>query len=261
MQAVKRNGRLKQSVTRGVFRGTNWSLDEMCAEAARQGAKGFDLIEPKDFPTLKKHGLLPTMVPGGSTIPDGINRKELHEGIEARMRVAIEATAEAGGPNVIALAGNRRGMGDAEGIDNAVAYFNRIKKYAEDKGVTLCLELLNSKWNHPDYHCDHTWWGVEVCKRVASPRVKLLYDIYHMQIMDGDVIRTIRDNFHYLAHFHTGGVPGRHEIDDSQELNYRAVAKALLDLGYQGYIAHEYSPLKGENAVKSLDTAISIMDV
>ena len=256
-QKLQLRGRIKQAVTRGCF-GRGKSLEECCQIAQSLGIKGFDLIGPNDFPTLKKYGLTPTMVPGGSSIADGINRKELHDGIEKRMREAIEATAAAGGPNVIVLSGNRRGMKDEEGLENAVAYFNRIKKLAEDKRVTLCLELLNSKVNHPDYMCDHTAWGVEVCKRVDSPRVKLLYDIYHMQIMEGDIIRTIRTNFKYMGHFHTAGNPGRHEFDDTQEMNYRGIAKALADLNYTGWLAHEYSPTR--DAVQSLEEALRICD-
>jgi hydroxypyruvate isomerase len=258
-QKVTRKGRLKQCVTRGCFAKSGLDLAGMCREAARRGVSGFDLISPPDFPALKEHGLIPTMVPGGSTIPDGINRKELHDGIEKRMREAIEAASAAGAPNVIALAGNRRGMGDEEGIANAVAYFNRIKAMAEDKQITLCLEYLNSKVNHKDYHFDKMWWGVEVCKRVNSPRVKILYDIYHAQIMEGDVIRTIRDNFQWIAHFHTAGNPGRHEMDDTQEMNYRGIARAIADLNYTGYIAHEYSPLR--DPLKSLDETLAIFDV
>ena len=175
------------------------------------------------------------------------------------MREAIDAAAEAGAPNVIALSGNRKGRSDEEGLENTVTYFNRIKKYAEDKGVTICLELLNSKVNHPDYQCDHTAWGVEVCKRVGSARVKLLYDIYHMQIMEGDIIRTIKDNFQYIAHFHTAGNPGRHEMDDTQEMNYRGIAKSIADLGFQGYVAHEYSPL-GDPLV-SLEATLKMFEV
>jgi hydroxypyruvate isomerase len=140
-------------------------------------------------------------------------------------------------------------------------FLNKVKAHAEDKGVTICMELLNSKVNHKDYMCDHAPWGVEVAKRVNSPRVKLLFDIYHMQIMDGDIVRTVRDNIQYIAHFHTGGVPGRHEIDDTQELNYRVVAKAIADLGFTGFIAHEYSPAEGHDALKSLDEAMKIVDV
>ena len=258
-QKVTRKGRLKQCVTRGCFGKTGLDLAGMCREAARLGVVGFDLIAPQDFGPLKEHGLIPTMVPGGSTIPDGINRKELHDGIEKRMREAIDAAKAAGAPNVIVLAGNRRGMGDDEGIANAVAYFNRIKAIAEDKQITLCLEFLNSKVNHKDYHFDKMWWGVEVCKRVNSPRVKILYDIYHAQIMEGDIIRTIRDNIQWIAHFHTAGNPGRHEMDDTQEMNYRGIARAIADLGYAGYIAHEYSPLR--DPLKSLEETLAIFDV
>jgi len=258
-QKVTRKGRLRQCVTRGCFAKSGLEFDGMCREAARLGAVGFDLIAPPDFPTLKKHGLVPTMVPGGSTIPDGINRKELHDGIFQRMNEAIDAARAAGAPNVIVLAGNRRGMGDAEGIDNSVAYFNRIKQIAEDKQITLCLEFLNSKVNHKDYHFDKMWWGVEVCKRVNSPRVKILLDMYHVQIMEGDIIRTVRDNFQYIAHFHTAGNPGRHEMDDTQEMNYRGIARAIADLSYSGYIAPEYSPLR--DALKSLDETLTMFDV
>jgi hydroxypyruvate isomerase len=160
---------------------------------------------------------------------------------------------------VITFSGNRRGQADAEGIDNCVIGLNRVKAIAEDKGVTICLELLNSKVNHKDYQCDHTAWGVEVMKRVSSPRVKLLYDIYHMQIMEGDVIRTIQQNIAYIGHFHTGGVPGRHELDGTQELNYRAVAEAIVALGYQGYFAHEFIPVR--DPLKSLGEAVELCDV
>jgi hydroxypyruvate isomerase len=257
-QAVARKGRLKQCVTRGCF-GRGMSLPQMCQEAARLGVKGFDLIGPQEWPVLKEHGLLPTMAPSASSIRDGINRKENHARFDQGVRESIDQAAAAGAPNVILLSGERKGLPDDQGIENCVLFFNNIKKYAEDKGVTLCLELLNSKVNHPDYQCDHTRWGVEVCKRVNSPRVKLLYDIYHMQIMEGDVIRTIRENIQWIGHFHTAGVPGRHEIDDRQELNYRAIAQAIVDTGYTGYLAHEYSPTR--DAIPSLDEALRICDV
>ncbi len=253
-----RKGRLKQCVTRGVF-GRGMPLEDMCRHAARLGCVGFDLIGPQDFPLLKKYGLIPTMVPGAMTLTGGCNHKEDHPAVEKAMRPLIDQAAAAGAPNVIVLSGNRRGISDQEGMDNVVAFLNRVKAQAEDKGVTLCLELLNSKVNHPDYQCDHTAWGVEVCKRVNSPRVKLLYDIYHMQIMEGDIIRTIRDNFQHLGHFHTAGNPGRHEMDDTQEMNYRGIARAIADLGYQGYIAHEYSPLR--DPLKSLDETLTIFEV
>lgn len=258
-QHKKRKGRLNQCVTRGCFAKSGLDLAGMCREAARLGAVGFDLIPPENFPTLKEHGLIPTMVPGGSTIPDGINRKELHDGIEQRMREIIKAAKASGAPNVIALAGNRRGMGDEEGIANAVSYFNRVKAMAEDHQITLCLEYLNSKVNHKDYHFDKMWWGVEVCKQVNSPRVKILYDMYHAQIMEGDIIRTIRDNIQWIAHFHTAGNPGRHEMDDAQEMNYRGIARAIADLKFTGYVAHEYSPLR--DPLKSLDETLSMFEV
>ena len=258
---IVRKGRLKQSVTNGVFpRGR--PLEDNARDAARLGAKGYDLIGPKDWPTLKKYGLIPSMVPGfGGTIPDALNRKENHAAIEKSMHEGIDLCASQGAPNLITFSGNRRGMSDAEGADNCVLFLNKVKSHAEDKGVTICLELLNSKVNHKDYMCDHAVWGVDVIKRVNSPRVKLLYDIYHMQIMDGDIVRTIRDNIQYIAHFHTGGVPGRHEIDNTQELNYHFVAQAIADLGFSGFIAHEYSPAQGHDALKSLEQAMEIVDV
>jgi hydroxypyruvate isomerase len=243
-EPAPRKGRLKQSLCRSVFSGLKLDLDGQCREAARLGAVGIDLVGPSDFPVLKKYGLLPTMVPGGSGIKSGINDKKNHAEMDAKMREAIKATAAAGAPNVIVLAGDRKGISDEEGLDNTVAFLNNIKAFTEEQNVTLCMELLNSKVNHPGYMCDHTTWGVEVCKRVNSPRVKLLYDIYHMQIMEGDIIRTIRQNFQYMGHFHTAGNPGRHEFDDTQEMNYTGICKGIADLGYQGYIAHEYSPTK-----------------
>ena len=258
-QTASRKGRLKQAATRGCF-GKGMSLEDTCREAARLGLKGLDLIPPADWPTLKKYGLIPTMAPaGGHKLTDGINRREAHDQIEPGFREMIERAAAFGAPNVIALSGNRRGLSDEQGIDNCVAFLNRVKALAEDKGVTICLELLNSKVNHPDYQCDHTAWGVEVVKRVNSPRVRLLYDIYHMQVMEGDIIRTIRNNIQWIGHFHTAGNPGRHELDETQELNYRAIAQAIVDLNFQGYLAHEYTPLK--DPLRSLDQAITICDV
>jgi hydroxypyruvate isomerase len=174
------------------------------------------------------------------------------------MHAAIDEAKANGVPNIITFSGNRKGMGDAEGADNCVAWLNKVKAHAEDKGITICMEYLNSKVNHKDYMFDHIAWGVDVMKRVNSPRVKILYDIYHAQIMDGDIVRNIRDHFQWIGHFHTGGNPGRHEIDESQELNYRFVAQAIADLGYTGYVGHEYSPLKGETYLESLKTAMAI---
>jgi hydroxypyruvate isomerase len=256
-QSAPLKGRLKQSAARWCYR--NIPIEDLAREAAAMGLKGIDLIEPKDWPTLKKHGLVPTMVSGGGTIADGLNRKENHDKLEREFRENIPRAAEAGVPNVITFSGNRRGLPDSEGIENCVAGLNRVKALAEQHGVTICLELLNSKIDHKDYQCDHTPWGVEVVKRVNSPRVKLLYDIYHMQIMEGDVIRTIRENIQWIAHFHTGGVPGRHEIDSSQELNYPAVIRAIVDTGFSGYVAHEFVPVR--EPLKSLREAAVLCDL
>jgi len=259
---VPRKGRLKQCVTRGVFSRT-MSFEDTCREAARQGCKGYDLIGPPDWPMLKKYGLLPTMYPPGpgGTISDSLNRKENHDKLEKAMHAAIDEAAAYGVPNIITFSGNRKGMADAEGADNCVAFLNRVKAHAEDKGINICMEYLNSKVNHKDYMFDHYYWGVDVMKRVNSPRIKILFDIYHAQIMDGDIVRNIRDNIQWIGHFHTGGNPGRHEIDDTQELNYRFIAQAIAELGFTGYVAHEYSPAQGHDAVASLSKAMEIFDV
>ena len=259
---VQRKGRLKQSVTRGVF-GRGMSLDDSCREAARLGCKGYDLIGPADWPTLKKYGLVPAMYPPGpgGNIPDALNRKENHDKLEASLHAAIDESKANDVPNIITFSGNRKGMDDREGADNCVAFLNRIKAHAEDKGVTVCMEYLNSKVNHKDYMFDHIAWGVDVMKRVNSPRVKILYDIYHAQIMDGDIVRNIRDNYQWIGHFHTGGNPGRHDIDETQELNYRFIAQAIADLGFSGFIAHEYSPAPGHEPIATLIKAMEICDV
>ena len=254
-----RKGRLKQAVCRGVFKGASLDLDGQCREAARLGAWGIDLVGPADFPALKKHGLIPTMVRGGSGIKEGVNDRKNHSTIDQKMREAIKAAAAAGAPNVIVLAGDRKGLTDEEGLENSALFLNNIKGLAEDLGVTLCMELLNSKVNHPGYMCDHTAWGVELCQRVNSPRMKLLYDIYHMQIMEGDVIRTIQQNIKHIGHFHTAGNPGRHQFDDTQELNYKGICAAIAGLGYQGYLAHEYTPTT--DPIGTLDKMMSICEV
>ena len=250
-------GRLKQSAARWCY--SKIAIDDLCRQAAAIGLVALDLIEEKDWPVLQKHGLVAAMVSGAATIPNGWNRIENHEKLEADMRQNIVKAAAAKLPNVITFSGNRRGMSDDEGKANCIAGLNRVKKYAEDAGITICLELLNSKIDHKDYMCDHTAWGVDVVKAVGSPRVKLLYDIYHMQIMEGDVIRTIRDNIQYIGHFHTGGVPGRHELDGTQELHWRTVAQAIADLKFEGYFAHEFVPLK--DPMTSLKQAFDLCTV
>jgi hydroxypyruvate isomerase len=236
------------------------SLEDSCKIAADCGIVGYDLIGPADWPTLKKYGLIPTMYPPGpgGTIPDSLNRKDLHADLEKKMHATIDESKANGVPNIITFSGNRKGMADAEGAENCVAFLNRVKAHAEDQGINVCMEYLNSKVNHKDYMFDHIAWGVDVMKRVNSPRVKILFDIYHAQIMDGDIVHNIRDYFQYIGHFHTGGNPGRHEIDDTNELNYRFVAQAIADLNYTGYVGHEYSPAQGRDPVASLKQAMQI---
>jgi hydroxypyruvate isomerase len=256
--AAEPSGRLKQSVCRWCY--SKISLDDLCQAAQRIGLKGIDLINAPDWPTAKKYGLVPSMVQGNGRIPDGFNRLENHDKLVSDLQELITLVAANGYPNVIAFSGNRKGMPDGEGLANCVTGLNRIKKFAEEKGVTVNLELLNSKVNHKDYMADHVAWGAEMCKKVDSPRVKLLYDIYHMQIMEGDIIRNIRDNYAYLGHFHTGGVPDRHELNDKQELNWHAIAAAIADLGYQGYFAHEFVPI-APDPLKSLEQAYELCKV
>ena len=256
-----RKGRLKQGVTRGVF-GRGVPLEDCCRQAASVGIQGFDLITPADWPLVKKYGLVVSMASGGGgSIASALNRTENHAKIEATMRTMIDQAADSGVPNLITFSGNRAGMSDADGADNCVAFLNKVKAQAEDKGVTICMEYLNSKVNHKDYMFDHFTWGVDVMKRVNSPRVKILFDIYHAQIMDGDIVRNIRDNFQWIAHFHTGGNPGRHEIDDTQELNYRFVMQAIADLGFTGFVTHEYTPAEGRDPMASLKKAMEICTV
>jgi hydroxypyruvate isomerase len=233
-------GRLNQSLCRWCYAKT--PIEELAKEAAALGIKAMDLVDPKEWDAVKNAGLQLTVVPGPTSIPNGLNRKEDHDAIEQRMRPLIEAAAKAKAKSIIVFSGNRKGMADDLGAENTIIGLNRLKKYAEETGVMIVMELLNSKVNHKDYMCDHTAWGAKVMKEVGSPMVKLLYDIYHMQIMEGDVIRNIRDNFAYIGHYHTGGNPGRNEIDDTQELNYPAIAKAVADLNFTGYFAHEFVP-------------------
>ena len=255
---VVRNARLKQSVSRWPY--AKIPLPDFCRALADMGLPAIDLLEMNEWQLARDHGLVCSMgYAGGGSIPDALNVKANHDAIVRNFEQNIPKAAAARVPNVITFFGNKRGMPDAEAIDNCVAGLNRVKKVAEDNGVTVCVELLNSKVNHKDYQGDHTSFGVQVVKAVGSPRVKLLYDIYHMQIMEGDVIRTIRENQQYIAHYHTGGVPGRHELDDTQELNWRAVARAVADTGFSGYFAHEFVPTR--DPLTSLREAVALCDV
>jgi hydroxypyruvate isomerase len=257
LQAQPSGGRLRQSVCRWCYAKT--PIDDLAQAAAKMGIQAMDLVNPTEWEAVKKAGLTLTIVPGPTTIPDGLNRKENHDRVEERFKTMVAEAAAAKAHSIIVFSGNRKGMNDQEGAENCVIGLNRIKKYAEDAGVMIVMELLNSKVNHKDYMCDHTAWGVQVMKAVNSPMVKLLYDIYHMQIMEGDVIRTIRESHPWIGHYHTGGNPGRNEIDETQELYYPAIARAIADTGFTGYIAHEFIP-KREPLV-SLKQAVDLIRV
>ena len=261
--APAKKAKFKQGVTRGVFGpAAAMPFEDTCREAAKLGIAGYDLQGPAVWPVLKKYNLVPSMYSGtAGSIANALNKLENHDPMEKTLRAGIDLAAQNGVPNIITFSGNRNGMDERLGADNCVAFLNKVKAQAEDKGVTLCMEYLNSKVNHRDYMFDHIAWGVDVMKRVNSPRVKILFDIYHAQIMDGDVVRNIRDHFQWIGHFHTGGNPGRHELDGTQELNYRFIAEAIADLGFTGFVTHEYSPAMGRDSLESLKQAISIIDV
>jgi len=253
---VATKGRINQSVSKWCF--GKWSLDQMCEVSKGLGLKAIDLLGPGDFPTLKKHGLVCSLI-NTHPLNKGLNRKEQHAGCVAKIRDAIDAAVEYGYPNVITFPGNREGMPDDVGLENMVIGLKEIVGYAEKKQVTINIEYLNSKVNHKDYMFDNMKWGVEVCKRVGSERVKILYDIYHAQIMEGDIIRTIKTYKDYIGHYHTGGNPGRNEIDDTQELYYPAIMKAIVETGYKGYVAHEFVPKR--DPLAGLTYAAKICDV
>jgi hydroxypyruvate isomerase len=257
-QRAVTNGRLKQSVCRWCY--GKIPLPEFCKAVADTGLTAIDLLTEAEWPVAAEYGLICSMGSGaGGTIVDGLNVKANHEKIVASLERAIPIAAKQKVPNLITFFGNRRGMSDDEAATNCIDALNRVKKVAEDHGVTICAELLNSKVDHKDYQGDHTAFGVRVVSSVNSPRVKLLYDIYHMQIMEGDIIRTIRDNWDHIAHFHTGGVPGRHELDDSQELQWRSICRAIVDKGFQGYLAQEFIPTR--DPITSLREAVVLCDV
>jgi len=241
--------------------GRNMPFEERAKQAARLGAHCYDLTGPDQWPILKKYGLVPNMTTGGGKLTDACNDKTLHAAIKKQFEENIPRAKREGIPNVITFSGNRRGKSDAEGMDNCYEILKQVVKLAEDNEVTICMELLNSKVDHKDYQCDHTAWGVELCKRVGSPRFKLLYDIYHMQIMEADIIRTIRASIDHIGHFHTAGNPGRNQFDDTQEMSYKAIAQAIVDLGYKGYLSHEYSPTRDKDPIATLDEMMRICDV
>lgn len=264
MQETKKlKGNINHSVCQWTY--SSVPLDQLCQEVKKIGMKAIDLIGPKDWPILQQHGLQCSMcyTGGKANIPDGWNNPKFHEQLIKEYLETIPLVAKAGYKNLICFSGNRNGMDDAVGLKNCADGLKQIMAAAEKNNVIIQMELLNSKVDHKDYMCDKTPWGVQLCKAIGSPNFKLLYDIYHMQIDEGDVIRTIRDNFQYIGHFHTGGVPGRHEINESQELYYPAIMKAILDLGYTGYVAQEFIPTGKTNEEKlvALKKAVTVCDV
>ena len=255
---VVKKGRLKQSVSRWCYKDIP---DPVFYKAvADMGLPAVDLLKEDQWSVVRDYGLICSMGYGdGGTIPDGLNVVANHDAIVRNFERTIPRAAAMGVPNVITFFGNRRGMSDEVATANCIAGLNRVKQIAEDHGVTICVELLNSKVNHPDYQGDRTSFGAAIVKAVNSPRVKLLYDIYHMQIMEGDLVRTITDNKDLIAHYHTGGVPGRHELDASQEVNWPAVCRAIVDTGFKGYLAHEFVPTR--DPLTSLREAVALCDV
>ena len=253
---VIKNGRINQTLCKWCY--TKLSLEQLCQAAVKLGYKGIDLVGPETFPTLRKYNLIGTMTPSHS-IPKGLNDKKNWDECLTKIRAGIDASSEAGFPNVICFSGNRNGMDPDEGMKNCADALKQIVGYAEEKKVTIFMELLNSRVDHHDYMCDHSAWGVPLVKKVGSERFKLLYDIYHMQIMEGDVIRTIRDNKDYFGHYHTAGVPGRNEIDDTQELFYPAVMRAIVETGHKGFVGQEFLPK--HDTVASIAQAGRICDV
>ena len=242
----------------------DYTLEQLCNAAKQIGITGIDLVGPDGWPVLKKHNLHSPMCNGAEiSLEDGFNDKRCHALLFKNYAEMIPKVADAGYTNLICFSGNRNGMDDETGLKNCVEGLKQILSLAEKKGVMIQMELLNSKVNHKDYMCDKTPWGVELCKRLGSPNFKLLYDIYHMQIDEGDVIRTIQDNNQYIGHYHTGGVPGRHVIDESQELYYPAIMKAILATGFKDYVAQEFTSAKKEkdDKVAELKKAVLICDV
>ncbi len=265
------SGRIRHSVCKWCYK--DISLDDLCTAGKGFGLESVELLNPEDFPTLKKHGLHCAMVSfptgeleiGGKkkkigTIPHAFNRVEHHDTLVEIYDPLIKASAAAGFTNVICFSGNRDGLDDEQGLENCAEGLKRLMPLCEKLGVTLSMELLNSKVNHADYMCDHSAWGAALCDRVGSERFKLLYDIYHMQIMEGDVIATIRDRQQYFSHYHTGGVPGRAEIDETQELYYPAIVRAIVETGYDGWVGQEFIP-KREDKLASLRQGVEICTV
>jgi hydroxypyruvate isomerase len=253
-------GNINHSVSRWTY--GYLSLDDLCKTVKEIGFNAIDLVGPKDWPVLQKHGVYSSMcyTAGNNDLNKGLNNLAYHQGLIKEYLDVIPLMAKAGYKNLICFSGTRAGLDDETGMKNCITAIKQILPLAEKNNVTLVMELLNSKIDHKDYMCDHSAWGVELCKRVDSENFKLLYDIYHMQINEGDIIRTIKENHRYFAHYHTGGIPGRHEIDNTQELFYPAVMKAIKDTGYKGFVAQEFVP-SWDDKIAALREAITICDV
>lgn len=253
---------VKQSICYPLFKPAEMALADLIHTAAEIGYAAIEFWgRPPDFESIvalaKEHGLAIASMTGHASLPDGLNQRSNHDRIEDELRTSIDIAAEHGIPGLICFSGNRQPhQSEVEAITAVADGLARIAPYAEEKGINLNLELLNSKIDHPGYQCDHTAWGVAVCERVNSPRVKLLYDIYHMQIMEGDVIRTLRTHSKWIGHYHTAGVPGRNDLDDTQELNYRGICRAIAETGYDLYVGHEFRP-KGD-PIESLHATFAI---
>lgn len=267
-EAMGLKGSINHSACKWCYAKT--PFEELCKAGKEMGLTSIDLVDPPDFDMLRKYGLTSAMIsfpsiagPNGEkvgSIPFGFNNPAFHDLLVQAYEPLLKASADFGAKNVICFSGNRNGMDEETGLKNCAEGLKKVLTLAEKHGITLVMELLNSKVNHKDYMCDHSAWGIELCKRIGSPNFKLLYDIYHMQIMEGDVISTIKSGHQYFAHYHTGGVPGRHEIDETQELHYPAIMRAIVETGYKGHVAQEFIPARPD-ALGSLRQAVGICDV
>jgi hydroxypyruvate isomerase len=252
-------GKLKQSFCWWAFMQGDLTGEQIISTAAEIGYAGAEFVPQEYWPTMKDFGLTIAAINGHQSIEEGLNRQENHARIESEILAHLKLAEQWKIANLIVFSGSRAGLDDASGIEITAQGLRRVAKAAEDAGVTLILELLNSKVDHPDYQCDHVAWGVEVCKQVASPAVKLLYDIYHMQIMEGDIIRSIQNYHPYFAHYHTAGNPGRHEIDASQEIYYPAIVQAILSTGYHDFLGQEFIPTG--DTITALRNAFTLCDL
>ncbi|MEO6080022.1 MAG: TIM barrel protein [Steroidobacteraceae bacterium] len=263
--AARARQKIRQGVMNSVWNGSKLTFEERCQALQRIGFLAMDLPTEAQIPILKKYGLTPSVMTGvGTSFRNGTVRKELHDSFEKGTREGIDLCARVGCPNLFVFAGERRGMSREEGAENTVAFFNRFKSYAEEKGVTLCMENTNSKIvadQRTDQAFDHVGWGLDICKRVNSPNVKILYDLYHAQISDGDLTRTLRQDMDWICHIHVAGAPGRLEIDDTQEVNYHFIANVIAETGYAGIVSHEWRPAPGQETAAILEKCFKIMDV